>query len=195
MDRESCWNMFWQSLYKQWPFLPTEASIPHICWVLQIHRALQYQYFNIIFTTTKQDVSIIMIILIIKTFIEGWFGVCYYTKCFIWVRSIVMTITLTIPVERWGNQSSEKVSKLSPFYRPRTKLSKTLSKAPCCFSASPSHPCSLRPFWCPFGGSPSQPGRDQSQWSIICACKPWFVHSHKDISKVKAKGMIPVGND
>lgn len=195
MARESCWNMFWQSLYKQWPSLPTEASIPRICWVLQIHGALQYQHFNIIFTTTKQDVSIIMIMLIIKTFIEGWFGVCYYTKCFIWIRSIVMTITLIIPVERWGNQSSEKVGKLSPFYRPRTKLSKTLSKAPCCFSASPSHPCGLRPFWCPFGGSPSQPGRDQSQWSISCACKPWFVHSHKDISKVKAKGMIPVGND
>ena len=149
----------------------------------------------LIFTTTKQDISIIMIVLITKTFIEGWLGVCYYTKCFVWIRSIVMTITLIIPVERWGNQNSEKVSKLSPFYRPRTKLSKTLSKAPCCFSASPSHPWGLRPFWCPLGGSPSQPGRDQSQWSISCACKPWFVHSHKDMSKVKAKGMIPVGND
>ena len=46
LGRESCWNMFWQSLHKQWPFLPTGASIPRICWVLQIHRALQHQLHN-----------------------------------------------------------------------------------------------------------------------------------------------------
>ena len=58
-------------------------------------------------------IIIIIIILIIKTFIESFLGASYCTKCFIWISLVVITTTLIIPVKRWGNQSSEKVSDLS----------------------------------------------------------------------------------
>lgn len=108
--------------------------------------------------------------------------------------SMVVLTALVIPVDRWGNQSSERISNLSLFckwahqwrvpagsiLRSRTKFSETFLRHYAVFQHL-QVTCGL---WDPFGtalGAHCPSLKEVSpKMPISCAFRPWSVHRHKD---------------